>query len=399
MAYITEFSIEGLAGRDKPYNQTLSPHINVFYGLNGSGKTSLLRILNSAMSNDAELVRNVPFRKAKVKIFSVNYKKAFISTLEKKSSINRRITRTALISKRNQIVRSATSTETDITSPSNVSFATFSAKDHWIVDPPLETPVRYWVHRYLPTSRLYISPSSFIRRLASEELLSEEQLDEIYAQAVQYLWQDYHSRVISAVNKSTQDGMANILKTVLSGGKQSEDFIPPINIEVAYDRISSFLKRQGSSKILGSFPKFEQAYMENSQLQRIVVDIDKTEQEIANIMKPRNQLETLIRRLFSGNKTVSFGDRSIDVITNNNENIGIGALSSGEKQILRILIEVLLSEDCSFIIDEPEISMHIDWQRELIKTMHNLNPTLQLIIATHSPEIMADIDDTQIFRL
>jgi predicted AAA+ superfamily ATPase len=47
MAHITEFSIEGLAGRSEVYSQKLNRDINVFFGLNGSGKTTLLKILHS----------------------------------------------------------------------------------------------------------------------------------------------------------------------------------------------------------------------------------------------------------------------------------------------------------------------------------------------------------------
>ncbi|MEN8215570.1 MAG: hypothetical protein ABFS56_04190 [Pseudomonadota bacterium] len=43
--------------------------------------------------------------------------------------------------------------------------------------------------------------------------------------------------------------------------------------------------------------------------------------------------------------------------------------------------------------------MHIDWQQQLINVMTQLNPSAQIILATHSPEIMADVDDDRIFRL
>lgn len=52
MSHITEFSISGLAGSDQVYSQKLNQDVNVFFGLNGSGKTSLLKILHSAMSDD-----------------------------------------------------------------------------------------------------------------------------------------------------------------------------------------------------------------------------------------------------------------------------------------------------------------------------------------------------------
>ena len=41
-----------------------------------------------------------------------------------------------------------------------------------------------------------------------------------------------------------------------------------------------------------------------------------------------------------------------------------------------------------FIADEPELSLHIEWQRKVISSIIALNPNSQIIIATHSPEIV-----------
>jgi ABC-type multidrug transport system ATPase subunit len=64
-------------------------------------------------------------------------------------------------------------------------------------------------------------------------------------------------------------------------------------------------------------------------------------------------------------------------------------LSSGEKQILLILLKTLLQDRKEYILsmDEPEISLHIDWQRSLIKHIRKINPNCQIIITTHSPTI------------
>jgi ABC-type cobalamin/Fe3+-siderophores transport system ATPase subunit len=64
-------------------------------------------------------------------------------------------------------------------------------------------------------------------------------------------------------------------------------------------------------------------------------------------------------------------------------------LSSGEKQILIILLTTLLQYRKEYILlmDEPEISLHIDWQRTLIKNIRQINPNCQIIIATHSPTV------------
>ena len=41
-------------------------------------------------------------------------------------------------------------------------------------------------------------------------------------------------------------------------------------------------------------------------------------------------------------------------------------------------------------MDEPEISMHLDWQRSLLTNIKALNPNCQIILATHSPGVIMD---------
>ena len=64
-------------------------------------------------------------------------------------------------------------------------------------------------------------------------------------------------------------------------------------------------------------------------------------------------------------------------------------LSSGEKQMLIILLTTLLQDGKDYILlmDEPEIALHIDWQRSLIANMRQINPNCQIIITTHSPTV------------
>ena len=67
-------------------------------------------------------------------------------------------------------------------------------------------------------------------------------------------------------------------------------------------------------------------------------------------------------------------------------------LSSGEKQLLIILLTVLLEDGQEYIMmmDEPEISLHISWQYELLNWILELNPNVQLVLTTHSPSIFSD---------
>ena len=65
-------------------------------------------------------------------------------------------------------------------------------------------------------------------------------------------------------------------------------------------------------------------------------------------------------------------------------------LSSGERQMLGILLTVLVQEGkpCVLFMDEPEISLHFEWQERLISIIRELNPNVQIILSTHSPAII-----------
>ncbi|MBP2031958.1 putative ATP-binding protein involved in virulence [Clostridium algifaecis] len=76
----------------------------------------------------------------------------------------------------------------------------------------------------------------------------------------------------------------------------------------------------------------------------------------------------------------------------------ITGLSSGEKQLfLRALSLKFLEVNNSIIlIDEPEISLHPEWQGRIIDVYESIGENNQLIIATHSPHIIGDIELKQL---
>lgn len=72
------------------------------------------------------------------------------------------------------------------------------------------------------------------------------------------------------------------------------------------------------------------------------------------------------------------------------EHLNLKLLSSGEKQLLIILMTVLLEDGDHTVLfmDEPEVSLHIEWQQSLLDTILRLNPNVQIILTTHSPAII-----------
>ena len=65
-------------------------------------------------------------------------------------------------------------------------------------------------------------------------------------------------------------------------------------------------------------------------------------------------------------------------------------LSSGEKQMLAILLTVLVEDQQPYVLfmDEPEVSLHIEWQKRLIELIVELNPNVPIILTTHSPAVI-----------
>jgi predicted ATPase len=391
VAHVTELKVEGLAGRTESLSVKLDRHINVFFGLNGSGKTSLLKILHSAMTGDATILENVPFSRAQVKIYSITYDKIFTRNCAKEA-----------LPTEETIDEPPTLTPTINVAGELAPRRRRQVELKWDQRPGgTKKQPQSWAHRYLSTARLYLAEnirSRFIFSPGRAEGLSEELLEESFAKLVSEVWSSYSATILGQIQRAQAEGLADILKEIIRG-KKNEQQTEQLDPASAYDRVSRFLERQGSKSILGDSISFQQNYSTNPQLRSVVTDINKVEAKIQEAVAPRDKLQSMIGEMFSGNKKVAFTDAGIELSGIGDTKISLARLSSGEKQLIRILIDTLLAAENSFILDEPEISMHVDWQKVLIKSMRQLSPEAQFIIATHSPEIMADVKDESIFRL
>ena len=67
-------------------------------------------------------------------------------------------------------------------------------------------------------------------------------------------------------------------------------------------------------------------------------------------------------------------------------------LSSGEKQVLVILLTALTEDQQPYVLfmDEPEASLHLEWQKRLVGLIRELNPNAQIVLTTHSPAVIMD---------
>lgn len=109
---------------------------------------------------------------------------------------------------------------------------------------------------------------------------------------------------------------------------------------------------------------------------------------------PHNERWTLfcetVDRLFAVTEKTIVREENTVVLKQWDEILDLRLLSSGEKQLLTILMTVLLEDgdNTLLLMDEPEVSLHIEWQQELIDTILLLNPNVQIILSTHSPAII-----------
>lgn len=122
------------------------------------------------------------------------------------------------------------------------------------------------------------------------------------------------------------------------------------------------------------------------------------QQKAAEVSVPKTQFQDMIDELFAEtNKRIDRKSNEIQFIQTmdeegTTETIAPYKLSSGEKQMLAILLTVLVEnrEPYALLMDEPEISLHIDWQQRLIDLIRQLNPNAQIILSTHSPALIMD---------
>jgi len=383
MAYIKRFHVEGLAGREPPYSVELNRDVNVFCGINGSGKTTLLKILHSALSTDTSILSGLPFKRAEVEVHLNRYNKSFA----------RRFEQPKVLEAPDEAQDSGVH---DIYRP--MVFIPVKAPAWQSVPPePEGGPLTVYARGYLPITRLYRSVKRQGKRTGT---MSEEELDASFAAMLQRLWASYWSGVSAEVSRAQQRGLANILHHVLSGEEPPSDDPKAPDFGEAYKRVVSFLSRQpGIVDALDSKEEFQRKYESKARVRSVVKQINAIERVVEDVESPRRVLQAFLEAMYAGAKRIEFTDNEVKVTLPDKSEIGLPSLSSGEKQLFYLLLEALRSSSHSLIIDEPELSMHVDWQKRLISVLRALNPDMQLIMATHSPEITADLRDDKVFSL
>lgn len=146
----------------------------------------------------------------------------------------------------------------------------------------------------------------------------------------------------------------------------------------------------------------------------IIELLNKNEEKKSEAKKNILSFEKIINNFFeNNNKEISISSNGMIRILKKDNNfhlkdlsslkferkpniIKLENLSSGEKQLITLFSNFIFratNQNNIFIIDEPELSLHIKWQRKFCKSLSETNGNNQYILATHSPSIVSTCED------
>jgi DNA repair exonuclease SbcCD ATPase subunit len=173
------------------------------------------------------------------------------------------------------------------------------------------------------------------------------------------------------------------------------------------------ITQRKSSKKSGGKQKEEHTVMDKNYLEwiinrpqadRILEHLQLLNEYIENrrsLRDPITRFLSLINRFLAQTKkqvNVANNGQLTVIVSGYSDPRPISALSSGERQLLVMIAHLSLNPNLVgsgvFIVDEPELSLHIDWQEKFVDAIREANPNVQLILATHSPAIILDRTDS-----
>lgn len=209
--------------------------------------------------------------------------------------------------------------------------------------------------------------------------------------------------ILVGINGSGKTTLLNMLYGYYSTGSnslvQSMEVIPvklnegeKIIYLKSLDNYTQKDKRKKSNALLQELEYIVYQNKENFSFFNYRMSILDYPDRATEINKRINGFLMLVNDFFTetGKKLVIRDSRLVFV--QGESTIELETLSSGEKQLLLILMNVFLLEEKPAVVfmDEPEIALHVSWQYKLLDTLTKLNPQAQFIITTHSPSIFGN---------
>lgn len=251
------------------------------------------------------------------------------------------------------------------------------------------------------------------------EYIEQIEIDSLWNGRKHIVWQlDRHVNILSGVNGVGKSTILNKVVAPLIRENGRVDHYEGVRLQLhepdaealRFDIIRSFDRPLINSEIASrlDFKIGTELDLQLFMLQRKYLDYQvNLANRIINVLQSGSpDAATLAQQLSESKKKFHdivdrlFGDTKKSIIRTENEIkfMQLGEviqpymLSSGEKQMLVILLTVLVEDKKPYVLfmDEPEVSLHIEWQKQLISTIMEINPNVQMILTTHSPAVIMD---------
>lgn len=364
---IKSFEIIGLFGREHKISGVLNPDLNILTGRNGAGKTTVLKLIWYVMSGNILFALN-----------EINFQKVTIETDLYECTVLRTGNNTCKIEF--ALAGEERVTYEDETDDDGDSY--YSAEDQ-----VNSTLTSLGSSVFFPTFRrieggftLDGVKTTSVSPLTNRTIRPKNAIEEGLVALSRKLTNGTHV-FVSAI--STVD-IVGLLLRQYADLSESSNQIQQLTSQDIIETIKTFKSDRDDVKQIDAA---------NNVLDTIRSKIEKMEADRDIILTPMNAVQKIVERLFrhTGIKIgarLSFGEAA--------GAINSDALSAGEKQMLSFICYNAFYKDSVIFIDEPELSLHVDWQRQLFSVLKNQQSSNQFVIATHSPFIYSKYPEKEI---
>lgn len=417
---IKDIEIDGFWGRVQAKAEFFSD-VTIFIGHNGTGKTTFINLISAVLTVDL------------FQLNSIQFKKIIINLTDAEKNRKRKIS----VSSSNETLspystyeyRVGTKSFSVTLSPeARMRRAGRGEREAFRVLTP-DSRNEYFALKREVSNLVEVSQISVYRQVTNEVVVEPEfrQRTSAVDERLQQLFERfsrYQLKLETQLNERSTKFQQEALASLLYN-EEFDEFnasrsrsLSEIDLETQEDKLSSAFRELGirgkSEQIKKHLDKLRKAIkgLKNSSDRGVSVDdvfalpliyrtnriidlLNEAEEEKKRITEPRQKFFDTLRS-FMGSKTFRYDNKSSELLFSiddlKEEAFSWSNLSSGEKQLLIQFMEVLLQEGKSliFIADEPELSLHVTWQEKLLKALRDLNKNAQLIVATHSPDIVAE---------
>ena len=244
------------------------------------------------------------------------------------------------------------------------------------------------------------------------DYIAQIEIDSLWSGKKHIVWNlDQKVNILSGINGVGKSTILNkVVKGLVHGGEFTSNVVAGVRMKVVpEDVIRSFDRPLMTSELVNKVVDASvttELDWQLYQLQRKYLDYQVNignriievlqsgeadgAQRAQEISEPKKKFQDMIDRLFAETGKRLIRTKNDIAFSQIGEVLTPYQLSSGEKQMLVILLTVLIEDNQPYVLfmDEPEVSLHIDWQQRLIDMIIDLNPNVQIILTTHSPAVI-----------